>query len=305
MKKAVITGATGAIGTALVEELTRNGVSVLVLAHRGGRATTLKKHPLLTVYECDLADLAKFSPPCDGFDVFYHLAWAGTNGQARNDPRLQCDNIRYALDAVDLAGRFGCRAFVGAGSQAEYGRVTGALTVHTPTVPESGYGMAKLSASGLTRLAAEGYGMRHVWARILSVFGPSDNENSLISYTVRGLLQGTALRFTKAEPLWDLLYSRDAARALMLLGEHGRHGIAYPLGSGRAKPLRDYLIEARDLLSPGTPLNFGALPYPEKQVMHLEADIRILTAHTGFVPTTDFATGILETAAWWQARNSK
>ena len=300
MKKAVITGATGAIGVALIEELIQHGTSVLVLARRGGRSATLPSHPKLEIVPCDLADLLKFRTPCTDYDVFYHLAWAGTAGAARNDAALQCANVKGAIDAVELAARLGCHTFVGVGSQAEYGRTNAPLTEDTPTAPESGYGMAKLAASGLTRLCAEGHGMRHVWVRILSVYGPHDRENSLISYTVRGLLRAEPLRFTKAEQHWDLLYSRDAARALALLGERGRHGGIYPLGSGRAKPLREYLTRARDLLAPQVPLYFGALDYPDGQVMHLEADIRRLRADTGFVPSTDFDEGILKTAAWWK-----
>ena len=302
MKKAVITGATGAIGIALIEELTSRGVSVLVLSHRGGRAATLPKHPQLEIATCDLADFPRFRAPCADYDVFYHLAWAGTSGTVRNDATLQCANIKGAIDAVELAARLGCHTFVGAGSQAEYGRKSIPLRGDTPTAPESGYGIAKLAAAGLTRLCAESRGMRHVWARILSVYGPHDRENSLLSYTVRGLLRGEPLHFTKAEQTWDLLYSRDAARALALLGEHGRHGRVYPLGSGRERPLRDYLTRARDLLAPRLPLFFGALDYPKGQVMHLEADITGLCADTGFVPVTDFDKGILQTAAWWKTR---
>ena len=300
MKKAVITGATGAIGTALIEELTRRGVAVLALCRRGGRVGQLPSHPLLSVCYCDLADLASISTRESDYDVFYHLAWAGTSGNARNDTLLQCNNIRYAIDAVHAAKRFGCHTFIGAGSQAEYGRFAGALTPKTPTFPENGYGMAKLAAGGLTRLAAEAAAMRHIWVRILSVYGPHDNENSLISYTVRGLLRGEALRFTKGEQVWDLLYSHDAARALALLGDRGKHGAVYPLGSGEARPLREYLLTARDTIAPHVPLDFGALPYAPDAVMHLEADISTLTADTDWLPTTDFTSGILKTAQWWK-----
>lgn len=300
MKKAVITGATGAVGRALIEELIRRDVSVLVLARRGGRAATLTPHPRLEIAPADLADLSEFCAPYADCDVFYHLAWAGTSGDARNDAALQCANVKGAIDAVELAARLGCHTFVGVGSQAEYGRTDAPLREDTPTAPESGYGIAKLAASGLTRLCAEAREIRHVWVRILSVYGPHDRENSLISYTVRGLLQGEALRFTKAEQYWDLLYSQDAARALALIAERGKHGAVYPLGSGQARPLREYLTRARDLLAPDVPLHFGALDYPQGQVMHLEADIRRLRADTGFVPRTDFDEGILQTAAWWK-----
>ena len=55
------------------------------------------------------------------FDTFYHIAW-GYTGAARNkSTRLQSKNIDYTLDAVEAAAKLGCKRFIGAGSQAEYG----------------------------------------------------------------------------------------------------------------------------------------------------------------------------------------
>ena len=63
---------------------------------------------------------------------------------------LQNNNVKYALQAVKAAKELGCTRFVGAGSQAEYGRVEGTLTPDTPAFPENGYGIAKLCAGQMT-----------------------------------------------------------------------------------------------------------------------------------------------------------
>ena len=302
IKRAVISGATGAIGIALLNELVKSGVEVLVLCRAGGRSSRIPKHPLISLKYCELAELSELENDTGkSFDVFYHLAWAGTTGAARNDTLLQNDNVRYALHAVAAAKRLGCHAFVGIGSQAEYGRVEGRLTPKTPTFPENGYGIAKLAAGALTRIEAEKLGMRHVWVRVLSVYGPYDGENSLITSTIRKLLSGERPQFTAGEQLWDYLYSKDAARALALLGERGQSGGIYVLGSGKACPLKDYVLALRDAVAPAASLTFGEIPYAPQQVMHLCADISAITADTGWLPTTDFADGIKETIQW--ARN--
>lgn len=61
----------------------------------------------------------------------------GTIGEKRNDLYMQNLNIKYTLDAVELARRLGCNTFIGAGSQAEYGRVDGIISPNTPTNPEN------------------------------------------------------------------------------------------------------------------------------------------------------------------------
>ena len=57
-------------------------------------------------------------------------------------------------------------------------------------------------------------------------------------------------------------------------------------------------MELRDAVDPALPLGFGQVPYSEGQIMFLQADTAALHADTGFVPQTDFKTGIRATAAW-------
>ena len=59
-----------------------------------------------------------------------------------------------------------------------------------------------------------------------------------------------------------------------------------------------YILKMKELTGCSAPVKFGAIPYSPNQVMHLCADISSLTKDTGFVPQTDFETGILETIAW-------
>lgn len=296
MKKAIITGATGAIGIALCRELVAHGVEILVLAREGSaRNASIPKSPKITVRYCDLSQLKELQNESgEQYDVFYHFAWEGTTGAARNDMYLQNRNVTYALDAVEAAARFGCTRFVGAGSQAEYGRVEGMLTPDTPTRPEMGYGMGKLCAGLMTREAAHAKGMQHNWVRILSVYGPHDGKQSMVMSTVDKLQAGIAPQFTRGEQLWDYLYSGDAAAAFRLVGERGRDGATYVLGSGEARPLRSYIEQIRDAVSPGFALTFGEIPYAARQVMHLQADTSALRADTGWAPRTEFAAGIAE-----------
>ncbi|MGN0298637.1 MAG: NAD-dependent epimerase/dehydratase family protein [Lachnospiraceae bacterium] len=297
MKRAIITGATGAIGTALVRELVGHNVEVLVFCRADSKRNgVILEHPLVTKINCGLDELAQVENQTGkNYDVFYHFAWAGTTGAARNDMYLQNLNVKYALDAVQAAARFGCHTFVGAGSQAEYGRVEGMLCADTPVFPTMGYGIAKLCAGQMTRQLAYQMGLRHVWTRILSVYGPNDGVQSMVMSTIRQLKAGEVPKFTRGEQIWDYLYSADAARAMRLIGEKGVNGKVYVLGSGVAKPLAEYIEEIRDAVNPKAELALGAIPYAQNQVMHLQADIASLTEDVGFVPEVSFEEGIRRT----------
>ena len=119
---------------------------------------------------------------------------------------LQNKNIEYTLDAVELAHHFGCSVFVGAGSQAEYGRVEGKLSDTTPTDPETGYGVAKLCAGRMSRVMCASLGIKHIWARILSVYGPYDGDGSMVTSTLKKMLRGEEPELTAGEQMWDYTF---------------------------------------------------------------------------------------------------
>lgn len=293
-QRIVITGPTGAIGIALIKKCIEQKVEVLAICRKGsGRISNIPKNPLVTIVELDLNEYNTFTPDDTWkYDVFYHLAWNGTVGNARNDMELQVKNIQHTLDAVRLAKRLGCHTFVGAGSQAEYGRVEGVLCPDTPAFPENGYGMAKLCAGQMSRTVCEQLGIGHIWVRILSVYGPYDGENSMVISSLRKMLANEPTAFTKGEQQWDYLYSEDAADALLGLGDKGVHGKIYCLGSGVAYPLSRYIQIMHQLTDTTEEIGLGKLPYGDKQVMHLQADISELKRDIGFTPMTSFEEGI-------------
>ena len=301
IQTAVVTGPTGAIGIALCEKLLRENVTVYAVCRPGSsRIKDLPKAAALHVVECDAKELATLPQKMEGVsvDAFFHFAWAHTIGQGRNDMPAQIENIQSTIDAVRAAKALGCQVFLGAGSQAEYGRVEGLLKSDTPAFPENGYGMAKLCAGQMSRVEAKALDIDHVWVRILSVYGPHDGPMTMISGTIRKLLAGERPALTAGIQRWDYLYAGDAADAFYLAACHGRNGAVYPLGSGQAMPLKDYIIQMRDAIDPALPLGLGEVPYGPLQVMHLQADISALQADTGFVPKTPFAEGIRRTMDW-------
>lgn len=293
MKRICITGAGGMIGAALTEYALSQGTAVLALVRPGSAHRLLIGHPLLDVMACDLSQLGAFAPdlPCDGF---VHLGWQSTYGASRDDARAQVQNIDYTILAVRLAERLGCRAFVFAGSQAEYGLCSAPLRPDTPAFPRTAYGMAKLAAGGLSRLACRQAGMRHCHARILSVYGAADRPQTLVSTCVDAMLRGEAPSLSECTQIWDYLYVRDAARALYAMLERGHDGAVYPVGSGEGRSLREYVLDIRDLTGCEAMPQFGARALPDDAVRFLQADISSLTADTGFVPQTSFREGITE-----------
>ena len=300
MQTAVVNGSLGSIGLALVERLLKKGVRVYAVAFPGDpRISRIPDGAV--VLPCDMRQIEQLADRIpEPVDAFFHLAWAGTIGPGRDDMLLQTENIRCAIAAAQTAKTLGCQVFVGVGSQAEHGRIEGKITPDAPCFPTTGYGMAKLCAGQMTRSVCRQLGIRHEWARVLSVYGVNDGPLSVISILLDKLFKGEKPALTAGAQLWDYLYVDDAAEALIAMAERGKDGAVYPVGSGQARPLHEYFELLRDAVNPKLPLGLGELPYPPNQVMHLQADITELTRDTGFKPMVPFEEGIRRVV--WQYR---
>lgn len=305
IEKVVITGATGIIGSALIACLVEKGIRVLALCRKGSKKIeNILCSPLVKIEYVDLKELKQMTSD-ESYDVFYHLGWEGTFGISRNAVYWQQLNIQYTLDAVELAKRLNCHTFIGTGSQAEYGRKEEKLSAHTATTPETGYGIAKYAAGRLSALYAKQLGLKHIWIRVLSVYGPKDGDKTMIMSAINELLEGKVPKFTKGEQMWDYLYVTDAAKAFYLLADKGLDQKVYCLGSGTVRLLRDYIYEIRDNIDKSLEIAIGSIPYNEHQVMYLCADLEDLTKDTGFLPEVTFEEGIKRTIEYCKERKSK
>lgn len=300
MERAIITGPTRAVGVSLIEELISHKIAVTAVCRPNSeRLTSIPKHKLVDIAECDLSNLMSLKDKLlSKYDVFYHFAWDGTYGESRQDLKRQANNIIYTLDAVQLAKHLGCKVFVGAGSQSEFGHVEGVLHPDLPCNPDNGYGIAKLDAGRMSRIECKKLGIRHEWCRIVSLYGPYDAKYTMVMSGIVKMLNGERPQYTKGEQIWDYIYSKDAARAFRLVAEKGKDGSVYCFGTGQARKLKDYIYAIRDAVDPSIDIGIGEIDYYPNQVMHLEADISNLTEDTSFIPKYSFEEGIKETVEW-------
>ncbi len=303
MKRIVVTGATSMIGVALIEECLRHDIEIYaVVRSSSGKAGRLPFSDKIHLTDCSLEDLSDLPGRIPGgCDTFYHIAW-GNTGEARNkSTELQSRNIFYTLQAVRAAAELGCRRFIGAGSQAEYGPMdVEKISPDSPVNPSTPYGASKLAAGHLAGMLCRELGMECIWPRIFSVYGKYEKETTMVASGLRKMLAGEPTEFTPAMQRWDYLYSRDAGRAFYLIGEKGKGGSVYCVGSGQARPLKEYIEEMAALTGAGK-TGIGAKPYPPGAVMNLCADIGTLTGDTGFIPEYTFEQGIRETIEWIKA----
>ena len=294
MQRVAVTGATSMLGVALVKECIEHGIEVLAIIRRHSlHKDRLPDSELLVVCECNLDsldDLDTFEKMDRPYDVFYHMAWAYTAKEQRDNPVLQEKNIKYTLDAVRLAKELGCKKFIGAGSQAEYGKVDGIITPDTPVNPLTAYGMAKYAAGVMSKKLCEQCQILHIWGRIFSVYGRYDREGTMINYAIDCFLKGKTAKFSLATQMWDYLYEEDAGKIFFLIGERVSKNQVYCIAKGESRILKEYIMEIKDIFG------LAACVFSEEigggDIISLQADVEAYVKDIGYQPQCSFRRGI-------------
>ena len=296
----LVTGARGFIGSAIVRAALNSGHSVAALVRpgsTGGRLSDIAND--VTFIHSDFAGLSlpttraacrRFAP-----DIVVHAAWQGVAGAERNAEWQAARNVPAAFELLMLAADAGATHFIGLGSQAEYGPCSGRISEEQPLAPTTLYGAAKVSACATTQKAAKLRNMKHSWLRVFSTYGAGSEPGWVLPMAANTMARGVAPDLTPCEQRWEFLHVRDAAGAVIAIGERGATG-AFNLGSGDARPLRDVLLALRDRIDSTVMPNFGAIAYRPDQVMYLEADIARLKSATGWSPKTSLESGLDEIA---------
>lgn len=301
MKKAIVTGATGFVGSWLVKELVSQGVEVIAIVRDDkSEISALRQYDNVRFVICSLDNLPNLPSLVldEDIDVFYHLAWAGTSGMARADVKLQLNNVQATCDAVQAASEIKCRKFVNAGSIMEYEAMQYILKDDTKPGMGNIYSTAKQTADFMAKTLAVSLDLEYVTAIISNIYGIGERSARFINNTLRKFLNEEKTAFTHGEQLYDFIYISDAVRAFFLIGELGRSYTSYYIGNSKVYPLRDFIIRMRNVVNKDIELDFGAIPFQGALLTYNEFDVGKLYKEFGFKAEVTFEQGIEKTIQW-------
>jgi nucleoside-diphosphate-sugar epimerase len=254
--------------------------------------------------ECTLGEYDRLPEQIqDTCDAFYHFAWKPSGKKDYRerfyDVEVGYQNLGYALQAFDVAVKLGCKNFIGAGSQAEYGNHRNAIQKPEDiTDPVTCYGIAKDQIRRMLMIKSQESGVYVQWVRIFSVYGVNDRKTTLISSILQKMANNEDIKLTEAVQTWDYLFESDAGKALYLIGRDSTHSDVYCLGSGEERLLREYICEIKKITGSSSKLEFGAVPYEKNAVMNLHADITKVLEKTSWKgPEVNFNDGIKQIIA--------
>jgi nucleoside-diphosphate-sugar epimerase len=225
--RALVTGATGFIGSHLVEELLRRGFEVRCLIRRTSDTRFLETLGVELV-PGDYQDPDSLAPAVADIDHVFHLAAVLTALTWEEYRRANVEATKNLLAAC-LARNPGLRRFVfvssiSAAGPSEKGR---ARTEDDPSAPISDYGRSKLLAEEAVRQYSRRFPA--VIIRPPNVIGPRQRELLVAINLIRRRIMPV---IGTGEPQTSLCYVGDVVEALILAAEH-------PAAAGRTYFLAD------------------------------------------------------------------
>ncbi len=301
MKKAIVTGANGFVGSNVCKKLCENGVEVTaVIKDENENIDNIKSLSKLSVVFCDLDSIESLTEKISGadYDVFYHFAWVGSAGPLRCDEEIQLKNALWTAKALRTACKLGCKKFVNAGSIMEKETYTAVYTQDsTPGLPYI-YGAGKLAARAICKPIANSLDIDLCWAVITNAYGAGEFSPRFVNSTIRKIIAGEPLQFTAATQNYDFIYIDDVASAFYAIGEHGKPNREYTIGSGNARPLKEFIIEMQQALAPEAVPVFGDIPFTGVNMPLSAFDTTAIKDDCGFTPSISFAEGTKLTMDW-------
>lgn len=305
MNKAIITGASGFIGKQLINELLSRNIKIVAIDIRFDDVLLQNKE--ITCINCkdkNPFDLQKELEILKA-DTFFHLAWAGTSGSMRADYAVQLDNVKLACDYVVLASKIGCKRFVYASSINEM--ETYEYLQSDDINPSGGYiyGTGKLAAHLMGETVAKLNGIEFIPVIITNIYGAGEKSARLVNTSIRQLLNGEHCSFTEGKQTYDFIYITDAIASIVEVAEKGKPFNRYYIGSGNPKPLREFLLEMKDVVAPDAELGLGDLPFNGIDISYSQFKLKKVQEDTGYVNKIPFKDGIKKTMDFIKSEKSE
>lgn len=300
-RSALVTGATGFIGSVLVEHLLAHKVETACLLRASTKSANARPLPKqVRTIEVESFAPSELKRKLAGFsaEAVFNLASYGVQQRDRDPGLLIEGNVGVLAWLLEVTAGWPLRRFVHTGSCSEYGfpeREKESISESRPLRPTSLYGAAKAAAGMFGTALAAHLSVPFVTLRLFGAYGPREAPDRLIPYLIRKLQQDQSVDLTPGEQVRDLLYQDDVVAAFLAAVESTsvQSGEVYNVCSGQPIRVRDVGEAVADALgAPRSMLHWGERAYRNDEPKWLVGDNRRFAAATPWRPQVTLEKGI-------------
>jgi len=291
MKRVLITGGAGFIGSHLTKRLIAEGLEVALVELEGCDTVRIKDVlDKIKVYGADLADTKRVADIMASFkpDGIFHLAtyYAVEHRPDEIHPMIDA-NVKGTVNLLEAASACGVKLFVNTSSGFVYRPSRRPLREKNPLWPVNLYATTKIYSEGACSYYAQRFDLQCVTLRIFSPYGPGDHKRRLIPSVTESFRNGEAPKMTSGRQRWDFVYVDDIVDAYLRLIKGVRlasvHEV-FNIGSGRAVSVREIALKIKEILGSGLSPEWGAIPDRKNELMFMCANVSKAKKVLGWEP---------------------
>ncbi len=189
---------------------------------------------------------------------------------------LISSNLKILLNLYErMKSEFHLKLFIQFGSSEEYGAESSPFNETMREAPNSPYALVKQLTTNTAMMLWKNYNFPIMVVRPGNLFGPLQNSDKFIPYVASKLRSNESLDVTPCEQKRDFIYVDDFAEYIKLIMKNfpKAKGEIVNVSSGESISLKEMIETARKHLNSKSPINYGAMPYRENEVMDLKCDI--------------------------------
>ncbi len=234
--KIALTGASGLVGSSLLQRLGADGNEILSLSRPA--------FDLENIADSAAENIMRFAP-----DMVIHAGWVGTENTERNDARFMQMNVGAGMQLMEIAARAGCKRWIGLGSQAEYSTgVYSPIAEDAPARPQENYGKTKLALCAMQQEFAVENGLEFTWLRLFTCYGKNQKPTYVLPYLIETLRRGEMPQIQTPRAVWDYLHAEDVAEAVAHIIVAKMASGVYNLASGKGVSVGELALRIARLL---------------------------------------------------------
>jgi len=311
MKKYVVTGGAGFIGSSLVRKLLAagdGGVTVIDNLMTGHARNLDEVRSQIDFSQTDIRDYDATAKAIAGAHTVFHLAAIPSVPRSIQQPVLAHEvNIDGAFNVLRACQEAGVKRVVYAGSSSVYGDTDVLPKVETMAPrPKSPYAVQKLAIEYYASAFSSCFGMETVSLRFFNVYGerqdPSSAYSGVISLFMRALIERkTPTIFGDGEQTRDWTYVEDVTTLVLKAARaQGVSGNVYNAGNGYRYSLNYVWKLLQEIEGVSLPPRFG--PPREGDVRDSQADSTAACRDLGHAPQFSVEQGLRRTLAWYRTQ---
>lgn len=227
MKKILITGSSGFIGSHLLDDLLAKNNEILCISRQ---ESLIKKKVLYIKSDLDLIDrdvnaIKEFKP-----EIVFHLAWEGIpNFSSINSTR----NILISIKFLSIINQIkSVKKIIITGTCLEYEKYDGECNEDENVNPTSWLAFSKKYIYEYSRKLFLENNKDLFWIRLFYVYGPKQRDDSLMPYIIRNLKNNKKPIIKNLNSSNDFIYISDVINGLSSLVTINAQPGIYNFGSG-------------------------------------------------------------------------